>query len=99
MSIIDVIFSRTKRHFNESFDTAVFTCVHVINEESPILRVVHDKDGDWQFLCGCEHSVEDARVISLGEALGLDRSVSELAKMKKGKIAERTNKNSNWIIK
>lgn len=28
----------------------VFTTIYVMNEYSSIVRVLHDEDGDWQFL-------------------------------------------------
>ena len=60
--------------FADSPDTAVITCHHVL-EGSPILRVTHDADdGMWQFLCGHVHETDEARVISLQEALTLDAS-------------------------
>ena len=42
---------------------------------------------------------EQARVVSLREISTLDNTVSELANMPCGYIAERTNKNSKWKIK
>ena len=28
----------------------VFTTKYVVNDKSPIIKVIHEKDGDWQFL-------------------------------------------------
>jgi len=35
------LFSKSKR-FTDPLDTAVFTTVHVMNQQSPILAVYHD---------------------------------------------------------
>ena len=84
--------------FRDKPNTAVITCVHVLEEKRPILRVVHDEDGDWQFLCGAGHDVDEARVIALDEAYELDPSVGQLAKLGYGRSADRADANSNWVI-
>ena len=100
MGILD-IFKKKKEDFpfKESPNLATFTCVHVINKERPILYVSHDLDGDWQFLCGDNHTTAEARIINLEEAFKLDNSISELVNMNRGEIAERENVQSNWQIK
>ena len=86
--------------FLEPENTAVITCCHIIENGADILYVSHDaEDGMWQFLCGGAHMQEQARVVSLREIFTLDNTVSELANMPCGYIAERTNKNSKWKIK
>ena len=84
--------------FSDKPNTAVITCLHVLNHERPILHVTHDEDGDWQFLCGEEHRVDEARVIALDEAYELDRSVGKLAEMADGHSADRKDESSDWII-
>lgn len=84
--------------FSDPKDKAVFTCSHVIHEKSPVLHVTHDIDGDWQFLCGHEaHSVEDAHVISLQNAVELDYSLNDLFEMPNGVGAERKKMGAKWI--
>ena len=88
-----------KFSFDDSPDTAVITCCHVLEGVS-ILRVTHDaEDGMWQFLCGCTHEADDARVISLAEALSLDASLRKIACMPCGCVAERKNAKSRWVVK
>lgn len=49
--------------FDDQQNTACFVCCHVL-EGQPILYVSHDKDdGMWQFLCGSNHDMEDARIV------------------------------------
>ena len=86
--------------FSEPENTAVITCCHIIDNGADILYVSHDaEDGMWQFLCGEIHMKEQARVISLNEIFKLDNTVSELANMFCGYVAERKNKSSKWKIK
>ena len=84
--------------FVDSPDTAVITCHHVL-EGSPILRVTHDADnGMWQFLCSHSHETDEARVISLREALTLDASLRRIARMPCGCIAVRSDAKARWIM-
>lgn len=98
MGLFNRFFKKNAFPFRDKPNTAVFTCVHVLNQERPILHVTHDEDGDWQFLCGASHGVDEARVIALVEAYELDPSVGTLAHMGYGHIADRTDADSNWII-
>ena len=84
--------------FKERPDTAVFSCVHILNGEKPILHVTHDSEGDWQFLCGESHSVSEGAVLSLYEIYMTDNSVGQLADMKCGQSADRNNLKSEWKI-
>ncbi|MBR6403389.1 MAG: hypothetical protein IKS48_08395 [Eubacterium sp.] len=84
--------------FSDSPDTACFTCCHVLNEQKPILYVSHDEDGYWQFLCGCIHKEDDAKIVSLADILKIDSSMSDLAILDYGEYAEAEDSNSGWII-
>jgi hypothetical protein len=41
--------------FDEARNTMVFVCARV-RDGAPVLWVSHDENGDWQFLCGGDHS-------------------------------------------
>lgn len=84
--------------FEEDPNTAVFTCVHVLGGEKPILHVCRDQEGDLQFLCGCAHTIKEARVISLWEACMLDTTIGTLSTLKRGASADRKEENARWII-
>lgn len=93
------IFKKKRRYnFSDPENTACMTCSHVLNQKLPILYVTHDEDdGMWQFLCGAEeHTPEHAKVIGLGEAVGLDQSLNELNEMPLGVGAERKSTNDKW---
>lgn len=83
--------------FNDSRDKAVFTCNHILDENSPVLYVTHDNDGDWQFLCGKNgHTEANAKVISLKNAVELDNTLNELYEMPIGFGAERKEIGEKW---
>ena len=79
-------------------DYAVYLCPHVFSENKPILEVVRDPDGCWQFFCGQDHDFEneECHTVGIGHLIEIDLSIQELVKMKKGTFAERKNINSKW---
>jgi hypothetical protein len=80
-----------------NLNTYIITTKNVINNNFPIIRVIHDEDGDWQFLGDEENLTEDdAVVISIEELLSIDKSVKEVLNMPIEKQAMRINKESSW---
>lgn len=77
---------------------AVYTTKHVIRENSVILHVYHDMDGDWQFLGSEEVTEEDAAIVSLGQILHIDNSLNEILDLKEGTSAHRKSKDEKWIM-
>jgi hypothetical protein len=66
-------------NFTDDLNTAVFTTKYVIHQSSVILHVYHYEDGSWQFN-GNEKNLEDVdyKVVSLGEILAIDKTLSEV---------------------
>ena len=91
-------FFRKHNKFKESKNQAVFTCLHIIEENKPILYVKRDNEGDWQFLCSGNHTTEDARIIALQEIIDIDPSVSNVSNLKRGQIAVRESKENEWKL-
>ncbi len=85
--------------FADSPDTACFTCRHVLEDNKPILYVSHDEDGCWQFLCGGNHTEDDARVVSLAYILSIDESMEVMAELDYGEYAETENETSDWHVR
>ena len=81
-----------------NYNQYVITTKYVINNNSPIIRVIHEKDGDWQFLGKEENlSESDAFVLSLEEILCLDNTLQDVLSLPLGKQAYRTSAKGNWI--
>lgn len=82
-----------------NYNTYVFTTKYVMQNNSPIVRVLHDEDGDWQFL-GDEGNLQetDAMVVSLGEIIEFDSTLSGVIDLPIGKQALRNNIGENWYI-
>jgi hypothetical protein len=83
--------------FAEPHNMAILTTSGIIERKYPVLYVSHDADdGSWQFHSGAEINIEDAKVISLGEIVNLDKSLLSLADLPLGWVAVRSSKNSFW---
>lgn len=86
------------KQFEESLNTAVYTTSYIL-KGSPIVFVVHDNEGDWQFH-GPEDNVKDSemKLVALGEIIAKDNSILELADMPQQCEAIRRDRNSPWKI-
>lgn len=79
-------------------DTAVLVCTTVFNGGT-ILHVSRDEEGDWQFLCDEDHSVEGAcppKVVGLGEVVKWDPAVLDLSDLRPGGSASRSGADEPW---
>jgi hypothetical protein len=76
----------------------VITTKYVVENNSPIISVFYDEDGDWQFFGDEECSEEDALVISIQQILDIDKTLVNLPDMEKGHKAYRINKKSKWEL-
>lgn len=74
---------------------AAFVCSHVFDDTEAVLLVAHE-DGDWQFLCGRDHSGETPRVVGIGHLLDRDFSLKALADLPDGWEAEREHAGDSW---
>jgi hypothetical protein len=82
--------------FNAGKNRAVFTTKPVINQGLPILRVSHDDDDDWQFLCGTTNQGADGALVCLNTIIRLDASVLELGDLPVGCQATRSAPGHPW---
>jgi hypothetical protein len=81
--------------FRESKNLAVFTTKQWLDNNEPILRVVHDCDGDWQFLTG-DPIEGDGKVVGLGTMTNSDKTLNEIFDLEYGEKAERTFVGGHW---
>ena len=89
------LFKR-KFPFTDAPNTMCFTCCHVLNDNEPIAYITHDEDGYWQFLCGRNHTEDEAKIVSLAEMLEIDKSVAKFADLKRGEYAKYCN--GFWFV-
>ena len=77
----------------------IITTKYIIKDKKDILTVIHDEEGDWQFLGEEEITEEDALVISLDQILKHDLTLKQIVGIPKGTIAVRTSITANWELK
>ena len=76
-----------------------YICSHVFRNEKPILLVAHNRNGDWQFLCGDGHADGDLpKVVGVGHLLDRDPSLEKLHDLPLGWSAERQDVQSEWRL-
>jgi hypothetical protein len=81
--------------FPEPKNLTSFTARQWMEEQKPILRVVHDHDGHWQFLTG-DQLPEDIRTVALTELILKDNTLNELFDLDYGEAAEREFIGGQW---
>ncbi|GAA4052688.1 hypothetical protein GCM10022409_44460 [Hymenobacter glaciei] len=81
--------------FREDRNLGVYTTRQVL-EGFPILRVAHNSDGDWQFLCDTTTDVADLKVVCLEHIIKRDASLNELFQLKYGWTAWRETIDDDW---
>ncbi|MCE7043091.1 DUF4262 domain-containing protein [Dyadobacter sp. CY312] len=82
--------------FREAKNLGIFTTRQWLELDKPILRVVHDEDGDWQFLTG-DQMPDDIKLVALEQMTLRDKTLNELFDLDYGEEAEREFIGSEWI--
>lgn len=83
---------------DEKMTKAALTTRYVINQGSPIVNVIFDEDGDWQFLGEEEIDESDAVVVSIREILEHDITLCGIPELNYGQSAVRDNINAPWTV-
>lgn len=81
--------------FREAPNLGVFTTKQWMEEQKSILRVVHEVDGDWQFLTG-DQLPEDGRQVALAILVKRDPTLNEVFDLDYGQYAERSSVGEKW---
>jgi hypothetical protein len=81
--------------FLEEKNLGVFTTKQFLEQDFPIIEVVHDVDGDWQFITEYQND-EDVRVVCLEDIIKKDKTLNELFDLDFGEMAKREKIGSNW---
>lgn len=83
--------------FREAKNLAVFTTKQWIEQNRPIIHVIHDADGDWQFLTDDEHSTENIKIVALEQIVLKDNTLNAVFDLEYGEQAERGFIGDKWI--
>ena len=83
--------------FDQAPNVAAITTRQVLEDNLPILTVIHySDDHSWAFLCGTTSADKDGRVIAISEALEIDPTLKEIADLEPGWIACRKAVGTSW---
>ena len=81
--------------FREAKNLGIFTTRQWLELGQPILRVVHDNDGDWQFLTG-DQMPEDIKLVALERMTIKDKTLNDVFDLEYGEAAEREFIGGKW---
>ena len=81
--------------FLEANNLAVFTTMQWLDLSRPILQVVHDNNGDWQFLTD-DQIPDDIRIVALKEIIDRDTTLNEVFNLEFGETAKRDFIGDSW---
>jgi hypothetical protein len=81
--------------FREAKDLGIFTTRQWLELDHPILTVVHDTDGDWQFLTG-DQMPEDIRLVALEQMVLRDPTLNEAFDLDYGYSLDREFVGGEW---
>ncbi len=81
--------------YREPKNLGIFTTRQWIELGKPILRVVHDSDGDWQFLTG-DQMPDDVKLVALEQMVIKDRTLNDVFDLDYGEEAEREFVGGQW---
>ncbi len=82
--------------FLELKNTAICTTRQWLYDKKEILHVVHNQNGDWQFLTG-DQTVNDIKIVSLEQLILRDQTLNEIFNLDFGEEAKREKIGGNWI--
>jgi len=81
--------------FREAKNLGIFTTRQWLELDKPILRVVHDIDGDWQFLTG-DQMPDDIRLVTLEQVVLKDTTLNKVFDLDYGCSLEREFVGGEW---
>ncbi len=81
--------------FREAKNLGIFTTRQWLELRKPIIRVVHDHEGDWQFLTG-DQNLADARIVALEQMLIKDKTLNDVFNLDYGEAANRAYIGGHW---
>ena len=74
--------------FREPRNLATFTTRQWLELNKPILQVIHEQSGDWQFLTG-DQMQEDIKIVALEQMVKRDKTLNEIFDLDYGEQAVR----------
>jgi hypothetical protein len=82
--------------FREERNLGIFTTRQWLEEDKPVVHVVHDDDGDWQFLTG-DQMLEDVKIVALEEMVTRDPTLNDVFNLDYNEQAKRRFIGDEWV--
>lgn len=82
--------------FREEKNLRIFTTKQWLEDKEPIVRVIHEEDGDWQFLTE-EIDFENIKIVALEQMVLRDNTLNQIFDLDYGEEAEREFIGGKWI--
>lgn len=82
--------------YREAKNLGIYTTRQWLEFGKPILRVVHDTEGDWQFLTG-DQMPDDVKLVALEQMVIKDNTLNEVFDLGYGEEAKREFVGGKWI--
>ena len=84
--------------FDIPMDTAVFSSTYIFKDGLPVLYVVHDSEGDWQFHAGNgDFDTSKLMLVSLKNVLDYDPALNEVSDLPVDFMATRKSVDDPWV--
>lgn len=83
--------------YREPQNLSVFTTRQWLELNEAIKLVIHDYDGDWQFLTGHPLEAGDMKLVALHELIKRDDTLNEVFDLDYGNEAERSAVGAPWV--
>ena len=78
---------------------SVFVSRCVVEDNAPIVRVVHDRQGDWEFIGPVDDPDEDGCKLSCFHCVvERDKSIRTLTRLLPGWRASRNGRGDDWVL-
>jgi len=81
---------------SDNADFTAFTLKQIVDGTKPVLYVVHDREGNWQFLANDKVSINDLMIIRLKELIKSDPSLKDILWLPEGTEAIRERLGDDW---
>lgn len=83
--------------FDQAENVAAITTKFVLEDNFPILQVVHySDDHSWAFTCGTTDNPKDGRVMAMVEVTAIDPTIVEVSDLPPGWGASREAIGAKW---
>lgn len=81
--------------FREEKNLGVITTQQWLENDDPIIRVVHEEDGDWQFLTK-KIDFDNVKIVALEQMILSDKTLNDVFDLEYGEEAERKFIGGKW---